>query len=350
MKTLRKIGLLSDVVLLLAGAALVLRILAGPTWAAEESSTNDGAQQTAAMALPPSGAAPRVLVFTDGGLNPPTGGHTQGIQMMHDPQRQRYVAFLSHDSLLFGYLLVVEFSEDLNRPGRAIELHQFPSDGESPPLRHAGGIQVCDKVLAVGVEDNQQKTRSEVQFWDMTEPVLPRQYEHLTIRRKGEPEDQTAGGVGLARRQHDHVVAVANWDSKAIDFYLSNGKPLEDKDCRFALHTRWLAATANRLDWKPDQKVDAYQAVNLVSDAAGKILLLGFATTNRGQDIVDVFEVDLNQRDGDQMLQKVARQMMRLTAGSHFRHAGGWWHDGDRPAVLSSQRNLTPQTKLNLAR
>ncbi len=245
---------------------------------------------------------------------------------------------------------MVAFPEDLAKPGEAIHLLTFPSDEESPPLRHAGGIQICDKVLAVGVEDNQQKTRSEVQFWDMSEPVTPRQYEHLTIRRAGEPEDRTAGGVGIARRPHDHVVAVANWDSQAIDFYRSNGKPLDDKECRFALHARWQSATANRLDWEPDQKTDEYQAVNLVSDAAGNVVLLGFATTNRGQDIVDVFEVDLDQRDGDHMLRKVARQMMRLTAGSHFRYAGGWWRDGDRPAVLSSPRNLAPQTKLNLAR
>lgn len=274
----------------------------------------------------------------------------QGIQMMHDLQRQRCVAFMSHDSLLVGYLLMVEFPAALDKPGRAIHLHEFPSDGESPPLRHAGGIQLCDNVLAVGIEDNQQKTRSEVQFWDLSEPLAPRQYEHLTIRRSGEPEDQTAGGVGLARRLHDHVVAVANWDSRAIDFYRSNGKPLDDKECRFALHARWQAATANRLEWKPDQKVDEYQAVNLVSAAAGNVVLLGFATTNRGQDIVDVFAVDLDQKDGDHMLQKVARQTMRLTAGCHFRYAGGWWLDGDRPAVLSGQRNLTPQTKLNLAR
>lgn len=294
----------------------------------------------------PGAAGPLVLDLN--GLAVPPGGHLQGIQMAPAAGERRYV-FLSHDSQTVGYLLVAEFPADLDAPGRAIHLHKFPSDRQMPPLRHAGGIQLCDNVLAVGVEDNQQKTRSEVQFWNVANPREPKQSQHLTIRRQGEPEDQTAGGVGLVRAKDGYLAAVANWDSRAVDFYQTNGKPLDDAECRFEFVARWLAASADRSSWQPDRETGQYQAINLLASADGTLLLFGFATTATGQDVVDVFAVDI-QESPERMLRKVSRQQMKLTEGSHFRNAGGLWMDADRIGVLASPRNLAPRTTLNLAR
>jgi hypothetical protein len=299
----------------------------------------------AQVELPTTG---QPLAFDLNGFEVPPGGHLQGVQMGPADGEQRY-AFLSHDSQTVGYLLVVEFPADLGGPGRAIHLQKFPSDGQSPPLRHAGGIQLCENVLAVGVEDNQQKTRSQVQFWDVANPREPKQYEHLTIRRQGEPEDQTAGGVALARTDGRYIAAVANWDSRAIDFYQTNGRPLTDAECRFEMQVRWVAATADRSSWRPDRDTGQYQAINLIAGPDGKLLLAGFATTPTGHDVVDVFAVELGQSP-EQILRKVSRQPMKLTEGNHFRNAGGLWLDGDRIAVLASPRNLAPRTTLNLAR
>ncbi|MEX2112493.1 MAG: hypothetical protein WD845_04870 [Pirellulales bacterium] len=322
-------------------ASMVLAELVGPL------AGEDKIQSFSLADLP---AAAQPLKFDLNGIAPPAGGHLQGIQMRFDSVTGRHLAFLSHDSLTVAFLLVVEFPGDLSQPGRAIHLHVFPSDGQSPPLRHAGGIQLCENVLAVGVEDNQQKTRSQVQFWDVSNPLAPRQREHLAIHRSGNPEDQTAGGVALARRKGDHVAAVANWDSRAIDFYVSNGKPLDDRACRFAMIARWTAAAADKSDWQPDSRCEPYQAVNLVATSDGVLRLVGFASTPSGQDVADVFAVDLDQRDTGRLLRKQARKIVTLTAGNHFRYAGGLWLDGNRPGVLSSQRNLAPPATLNLLR
>ena len=59
---------------------------------------------------------------------------------------------------------------------------------QTPPLRHAGGMQLAGDVLAVGLEDNQQKTRSEIQFWDVADPARLVQLAHLTLRRDGDAE------------------------------------------------------------------------------------------------------------------------------------------------------------------
>ena len=191
-----------------------------------------------------------LLTFAGAGFDVPSGGHLQGVQMRFYPTANRHVLFLSHDSETAGYLLAVEFAADLVAPGRVIHVHPFPSDGASPPLRHAGGFQLSGDVLAIGLEDNQQKTRSQVQFWDVADPTRLRPLEHLTILRSGEPEDQTAGGVALVRRKYDHLVAVANWDSRAIDFYASDDKPLADPACRFHQLGRWQVAGADTSHWR----------------------------------------------------------------------------------------------------
>ena len=106
------------------------------------------------------------------------------------------------------------------------------------------------------------------------------------------PEDATAGAVGIVRREHDHLVAVANWDCRAIDFYVSNGQPLHDAACRFARKSRWTAEAAATDDWQPNRTRGQYQAINLLADESGRIYMLGFDTP-AGLDVVDLFRVDL---------------------------------------------------------
>jgi hypothetical protein len=171
----------------------------------------------------------------------------------------------------------------------------------------------------------------------------------LTIRRQGTPEDQTAGGVGLVKHGEHYLVVVANWDSRAIDFYQTNDQPLADAACRFELHARWVARSADRNDWRPDRETASYQAVNLFTPPGDDALLLaGFATTPSGQDVVDVFRVDL-AAPPERMLSKRSRQAVRLTDNNHFRNAGGLLIDGERVGVLASPHDLAPRTTLNLA-
>ena len=67
-------------------------------------------------------------------------------------------------------------------------------------------------------------------------------------------------------------------------------------------------------DWQPDRETGPYQAINLIAGADGKLLLAGFATTQSGQDVVDVFAVDLPQSP-ERMLQKKSRHPVRLDRG-----------------------------------
>ncbi len=161
--------------------------------------SGDGAISNVAAALASVPAEGKLLRIARGDARVPPGGHLQGIQVRFDAAGKRNLAFLSHDSLSVAYLVIAELPANLDGDGRVVHVHEFPSDGQSPPLRHAGGIQILGNVLVVGLEDNQQKTRSEVQFWDVSTPEKPAPWKHLTIRRSGAPKDKTAGAVGLLR-------------------------------------------------------------------------------------------------------------------------------------------------------
>lgn len=287
--------------------------------------------------------------FALGKTKLPRGGHLQGIQVRFDAIKNRHLVYLTHDSETVAYLMVVEFVHDFTRPGRVVAYQVFPSDGGSPPLRHAGGTQLVGDILAVGLEDNQQKTRSEIQFWDVASAEKPAQLKHLTIPRTGTAKDKTSGAVGLVRREAGHLLAVANWDSRAIDFYVTPTSNLSDPACRFEHHARWQAVSAETTDWQPDATFGTYQAVNLVADAQGGLFLLGLNTTSAGKDIVDLFSVRLDQPP-DKMLRKLAQKELKLAKENRFRFAGGIWVDRGRLAVLSSSRNLAPQTWIGIAR
>jgi hypothetical protein len=295
----------------------------------------------------PSTAIPARFDVAD--LQVPRGGHLQGIQLCWDPTGKRWIALLSHDSETVAYLVIAGLPADLIGSGRLLRIHELAGDGQLPPLRHAGGMQLVGDVLAIGLEDNQLKTRSEIQFWNVANPLDPKALSHLTIRRAGAPKEQTAGAVGLLRRATGHLLAVANWDSRAIDLYVSNGKPLDDPLCRFEFNARWSAATAGRDDWRPDDVDGSYQSINLVSDAKGAVYLLGFQTNLAGADVVDLFAVELAREPG-KLLRKVGSKRITLHGQNHFLYAGGAVIHAGELWILSGPRELERLTPIAIAR
>jgi hypothetical protein len=169
------------------------------------------------------------------------------------------------------------------------------------------------------------------------------------MQRAGRPKDKTAGAVGIVARPTDYLLAVANWDSRAIDFYVSNGKLLDDPKCRFGFHARWQDSVAEKSDWQPDLRFGAYQTVNLIADANQNLFLIGFETAVSNKDLVDLFSVDMGQQPG-KLLRKLANKPISLRDGNHFQYSGGIWIDRGKLAILSSERDLGRETRLNIAR
>jgi hypothetical protein len=258
----------------------------------------------------------------------PDGGHLQGIQAFHDIDTDRHFCFLSHDSERVAYFVTVEFQYGSQRSrtdgeGQILQRQNLPSDGRLPSLRHAGGMQRIGDYLVIGVEDNQLKCRSQIQFWDISEPLEPRIRAPLTVTRESErAKSMTAGAVGIVKRQTDHLLIVANWDAEDLDFYTSNGLPLGDDGCRFEFKMRWSQKHAEKSAWVPDKDWGGYQALNLVADSESQIFILGFYTVGNNEDIIDIFSLDL-ARENSEVIRKVGSKRMQLASGAHFRYAGG---------------------------
>ena len=275
------------------------------------------ATATAALAAQPD----TLTVVLPEGTVVPQGGHLQGVQAWRSPADGRWRVALSRSSNTLGQVYVAEFGEKLAGRGRVARVIDFPSDGRKPPLRHAGGFQVADEILAIGLEDNQDRLRSEIQFWDLRDPARPRQLAHLTVRREGDrPGDMTAGAVGLLVRESDALLCVANWDAAALDFYQSNARPLRDAAYRFTHVGRWKASGTDRQAWQPDGIWRSYQSVHLLSRKPGKLQLLGFAGDGMKNSFLDVFTVEIG--DGRVDLTKTATLQHRFP-DQCFSWAGG---------------------------
>ncbi len=276
---------------------------------------------------------------------PPPGGHLQGIQMRWDAGRQEHLVFLSHDSFDQAYVVVAAFPESLDRPGHVVHVHRFPRG----PLRHAGGIQLAGPLLAVGLEDNRRRDASEIRFCDTGNPADWKPLPHLTIHRRGEREDCTAGAVAVISDNGRLLAAVANWDSRAIDFYRSSpGRSIREAACRMRWLSRWRADQADRAGWTPDDRCGSWQAINFVRDGRGHLYLFGFRR-DTGTDTVDVFQVDPTAAAGRQ-LRKTASRSFHLPAECHFLFGGGVSVQDGRLWLLGTSRRFAPYATIALIR
>ncbi|MCP4454754.1 MAG: hypothetical protein GY809_25115 [Planctomycetes bacterium] len=263
------------------------------------------------------------ITLSKGRIVFPNGGHWQGIQSLTHKKLNQQICFLSRDSDTAAYFVTAVFDPGFPSRGEIRHFQALPSDGRQPPLRHAGGMQLIGDYLVIGVEDNQDKLRSQIQFWDVSKPLAPQLRVPLTVMREGTvPKDQTAGAVGIVKYNHHHLLVVANWDAEHLDFYASNGLPLGDDTCRFSFKVRWSQRQAHKHTWQPDQAWEGYQAINLMADRSDNVYLLGFGTRGEGEDVIDLFAIDL-AGELRSIVQKVSRRHMNLQGNAHFRSAGG---------------------------
>ena len=310
-----------------------------PFVAAQDSFSSD--LQSAFEQLPAAGME---LTFARGQLDVSSGGHIQGIQILHDAAQRRCLAFLSHDSRDHAYVVVAAFPETFDSPGEVVHIHRF----ENGPLRHAGGIQIVNNILVIGLEDNRRKDRSEVRFLDVSDLTNWKTLDHLTIQRNGVPKAYTAGAVALAFTNDGLVAAVANWDSRAIDFYLSLTSSWADVSCTMEFVGRWQEATADRSRWLPDSTYGSYQAMNLFASPDGQLQLFGFCQTGRNE-IADLFHVKLSTPRSINM-HKVASRSFELPPGQHFKYGGGAGQPTGKLWLFSTERYLSETVRIGLIR
>jgi len=183
---------------------------------------------------------PEVILISNEIKVPSEGGHLQGVQVIEKNGTEKLL--ISGSSITKAYVLQVDLAT--RKADTLIPLMK-------EPYRHAGGIQVSEPYMAVGIEDNFTKTSSKVCVYNYRDGNLYKARPTLTMDRKGEPKQQTAGSTGLLAIDSGYLMVVSNWDSRNWDFYRIDPEQNEKK---------LLASFAAPDDWA------SYQSINLIKD------------------------------------------------------------------------------------
>ncbi len=249
------------------------------------------------------------------------GGHLQGIQSY----RNADYLILSGSSHQRAYLSVV------HRSSQPEVLHHLSL--MEAPYKHAGGFQICDDFLAVGIEDNEARNLSKVMIYRVSDFIKGQISIVQQIDRQGAYQRATAGCVGLAFFQSRWIIMVGDWDTKHLDIY-ENETALMQGD--FSLVQSITIEEQARSNWS-DPEWLPYQNINLfVHDQV--LYLAAFTSDRKNRNLLDLFLIEREQ--GLYQIKKIDRQTLENTGCDFVWAAGLVVEDDEIKGVISSPRNL----------
>lgn len=261
------------------------------------------------------------------------GGHIQGIQAMHFHQ-QAY-AILTGSSSTVSYYTVVR----LDQHPEVISVDTLLAK----PFKHAGGFQINDGLMAIGIEDNEAKNISQVLVYEVSDPEkIPLQPVQV-IERRGETERTTAGCIAIAHYQDQYVMLVGDWDTRHLDVYRISDDEINRPDASFTLTQSIALADQTRSQWI-DETWWSYQNINLfVSEDT--LFLIGLGVNDQQENIANLFTVRLSE---EQILTKVASQHFPATERTSFVWGAGvdWQPEANRLQILSTTHTISDSSEI----
>ncbi|WP_339902215.1 hypothetical protein [uncultured Cyclobacterium sp.] len=234
------------------------------------------------------------------------GGHLQGIQLYKEN-----TIYLSGSSEELSYIVKINLEGQSKVMAIDTLMHS--------PLRHAGGFQIFEHYLAVGIEDNKKRNLAYLQIYDL-ESQAPFDQPIYTIERKGDFERVTAGAVGITAFRGDILILVANWDSRVLDFYSCPQQDFYDGKGLFTLKNSIEVKKQSTDEWS-DPKWESYQNLNLFSDKSQQLFMVGTAKNKDGKQIADLFELQLEP--ATHKVKKLSSKVFNTSKGVDFKAAAG---------------------------
>ena len=260
------------------------------------------------------------------------GGHLQGVQLYKE------TLIVSGSSKAYGYLgLFQKLGEGFTFVG----LKKLATD----PLNHAGGFQVAENWLAVGVEDPVGKRQSIIQLFDVSSFDDLQQPPIYTLRRRGEYQYSTAGAVALLKREDHFLLAVGTWDCRTIDLYISTNTDPYSEEFAFTKWTTWDSREAIRRKWV-DKKYGSYQSLQLSEDTTG-VYITGFYRAFNDANRADVYRMN-TAADPYTLMQKVASYAVQPTGQVTFRNGAGFATYAGKPSIIAVGGHLFPEMKVQV--
>ncbi len=262
---------------------------------------------------------PEVMFMSNYIEVPSEGGHLQGVQVIEKNGTEKLL--ISGSSLTQAYVLQIDLT--IRKTDTLITLMK-------EPFRHAGGIQVSEPYLVVGIEDNFTKTTSKVCLYNYSDGNLYTAQPNFTMDRKGEAKLETAGSTGLLAIDTGYLMVVSNWDSRNWDFYRIDPEKKEQK---------MLASYAAPDDWA------SYQSINLIRDGKA-IYAIGFYNKER-VGYADLILVS-NLEAFEPIMEKVRTKTFNCTNAVDFGAAAGLQVDKEGNLhIWGTQRDPLKQIAVN---
>lgn len=262
---------------------------------------------------------PEVIILSNEIKVPIDGGHLQGVQFIEKNGIEKLL--ISGSSLTNAYVLQADLAT--RKTDKLISLM-------NEPYRHAGGIQVSEQYLVVGVEDNYTKTASKVCLYSYRDASLYMAQPTITIDRKGEAKRHTAGATGLLALDNCYLMVVSNWDSRNWDFYCVDPMKNEQK---------MLVSFAAPDDWA------SYQSINLIMDEEA-IYAVGFYK----KELLDTADLILVSRleNFEPIMEKVLTKTFNCKNEVDFGAAAGLQVDKEgKLHIWGAQRDALKQFAVN---
>jgi hypothetical protein len=276
---------------------------------------------------------PQTISFTNNFDVNNTDGHLQGIQLCENAVGKYFI--LSGSSATYSYCPIVKLGVE-NKTATVNRLME-------KPFKHAGGFQVYQDYLAIGIEDNSTKDKSKVCIYDISEPEAPLAQPFAVLERNGEPFRNTAGCVGMTDYKNKTLIVVGDWDSKNLDFYTMDLRQLNDPV--FTKMGSIETEGISRKGWI-DNSWHPYQNINLFN-IDGDLFLIGLGQSKKSENIADLYLIT----EGPPYqfsLQKIATKMFDCTSGCSFKAGAGAHYANGKFRVYACGYNITSMNYLNI--
>lgn len=245
------------------------------------------------------------IVYSRYGIADPTNGsgHLQGIQKLN---ANHLVISGSSDQTPYFFVVKIDdwsdYQQDKGFNGKIIRCVRIAEDFLdlciAKKYNHAGGFQILDNILAVGLEnsDLEEDSSSMIVFYNLQDPAHPVPVSNTILRpTKG----NTAGAVGFIQLPDgNRLLSVGGWDCKVIDFYVL------DKNYKCLSTKKWELKNANKSNWKPDKNWGKYQSLNLIQGTDG-FYFIGF-NLNNSKNWADLFKFNFDALSAEDMITKRA--------------------------------------------
>lgn len=265
------------------------------------------------------------------------GGHIQGVQFYHSDQGSFY--FFSGSSNHESYYAIANADTK-----EIISVNDFLVD----PFRHAGGFQVAEDLLAVGIEDNLEKDKSKVLLFRIIDPQKPDLQLLKTIDRQGNYKHYTAGCVAITKLDDQILLAVGNWDTKNIDFYKIPQRELDNSAVNFEFVYSLNSDEMDRQNWV-EKGWYSYQNINFFTSRDNKLYLAGMALNELAEkDVIDIFGFSSPESNSFK-LQKIQHQTLKKPSSTTFKWGGGVYLDEQqRLNILSCGEHIEEYIAVNM--